>query len=103
MIKNIDKIPIPYSFGSVTVRHKNANIKTVFGSLGFDDLLSTYIEKFTYREAYVPLGYEHRPDLIANLFLGDPNFWWLILLINNIDDPFEGLNSGDKILLPNNL
>jgi hypothetical protein len=49
---------------------------------------------------YIPAGYEHRPDLISNLFYGSPKNWWLLMLVNSVEDPFEGFNVGDSILIP---
>tara|TARA_R110002126_G_scaffold10130_3_gene45592 strand:- start:401 stop:694 length:294 start_codon:yes stop_codon:yes gene_type:complete len=47
----------------------------------------------------IPPGFEHRPDLIANLFYGTPAFDWVILWVNNISDPFQQLNVGDRITI----
>ena len=48
----------------------------------------------------VPEGMEHRPDLIAYSVYGSPKLYWVILVANNIYDPEEALNIGDKIRLP---
>jgi len=45
----------------------------------------------------IPPGYEHRADLIADLFYGSAAMDWLILWVNNIADPFQQLNVGDRI------
>ena len=55
---------------------------------------------FDYEVGYVPAGYEHRPDLISNVFYGTPKNWWLLMLVNSITDPFEGFNENDQILIP---
>lgn len=49
---------------------------------------------------YIPAGYEHRPDLISNLFYDTVTKDWLIMMFNNIKDPFQELNVGDRVLLP---
>ena len=45
----------------------------------------------------IPPSYEHRADKIAELFYGSPTLDWLVLWTNNISDPFEQLNVGDRI------
>jgi hypothetical protein len=45
----------------------------------------------------IPPGYEHRADKIADLFYGSPTLDWVVLWVNNISDPFEQLNVGDRI------
>jgi len=87
------------SFGVNGVSHKGRTILTTVGNPEYEN---SFYFKDTYatKVGYIPKGYEHRPDLISNLFLDTPSYWWLILQINNISDPFEGLNSGDKILIP---
>jgi len=45
----------------------------------------------------IPPGYEHRADKIADLFYGSPTLDWVVLWTNNISDPFEQLNVGDRI------
>jgi hypothetical protein len=43
---------------------------------------------------------EGRPDKIANLFYSDPRYMWVVLMRNNIDDPFTELLAGNRIFLP---
>ena len=65
--------------------------------------LATYIDFLKGREqeiAYVPPGYEHRPDLLSYLFYGSVTKDWLLMMVNNIVDPFQGFNVGDRILIP---
>jgi len=45
----------------------------------------------------IPPGFEHRADKIADLFYGSPTLDWVVLWTNNISDPFEQLNVGDRI------
>ena len=49
---------------------------------------------------YIPAGYEHRPDLISELFYNTVTKDWVIIMFNNIKDPFQELNVGDRVLLP---
>ena len=53
-----------------------------------------------YEVVYVIPGYEHRPDLISDLFYGTVTNDWLIMMFNNIKDPFQELNVGDRVLIP---
>jgi len=41
-----------------------------------------------------------RPDLISYKFYGTPSFYWIILWINNIADPFEGMYPGMLLRIP---
>ena len=87
-----------YFLGSIKTSHKTKSLVVGAGSTGFDNAEDSII---SYQTAYVINGYEHRPDLISDIFYNTPEYWWLILLYNNIDDPFEGLNVGDQIKIPN--
>jgi hypothetical protein len=84
--------------GQVGIFHKNKPTTTAVGSFGFDDI--SISDSSNSDIAYVIPGYEHRPDLISDIFYDTPEYWWVILLYNNIDDPFEGLNVGDQIKIP---
>ena len=48
----------------------------------------------------VPAGLEHRPDLLSYYAYGTEEYYWVILVANNILDPEEELNIGDTIRLP---
>ena len=90
-----------YHLGSTNVVHRNKVTTVAAGARGFDIGLENTEDTLAHEIAYVIPGYEHRPDLISNIFYNTPEYWWLILLYNNIDDPFEGLNIGDQIKIPN--
>lgn len=87
-----------YKISNTVVDHKG---KTVVTSL--NSKLDEFIKNLENREievGYIPAGYEHRPDLISNLFYNTVTYDWMILMFNNIKDPFQELNVGDRILLP---
>lgn len=42
-----------------------------------------------------------RPDLISYKVYGTVNYWWVILVINNIQNPFLDLSVGQMLLIPN--
>ena len=90
----------PYSFDEVTVQHRNVAVNTIVNSNKFDSLLQDLDTAYEYEVGYIPNGYAHRPDLISNIFYGTPKYWWLLMLVNSVDDPFEGFNEGDSILIP---
>tara|TARA_R110000782_G_scaffold102791_4_gene190143 strand:+ start:11585 stop:11875 length:291 start_codon:yes stop_codon:yes gene_type:complete len=88
--------------GFITISHKGKDIPTSVGSKAYErryngikpsSLIGTSFKK-------VPLGYEHRPDLIANLFYGSSASWWKVCEVNSIFDVFEELDPGDGIYLP---
>jgi len=89
-----------YMLGKLNIPHKNKITSTAVGSEGFDITSRELMNSYAHETAYVIPGYEHRPDLISDIFYNTPEYWWLILLYNNIDDPFEGLNVGDQIKIP---
>ena len=80
--------------------HKGNVVYSMVGSQSVDNIIDNIDSFLPYDIGYVPAGFEHRPDLISNVFYGVPDYWWLILFVNNIADPFEGLNEGDQILIP---
>ena len=86
--------------GADDVIHKSKIIKSISTNVVANDTVENLDTVFEYEVAFVPAGYEHRPDLISDLFYDTPGNDWLILLANNIDDPFEGLNVNDRIILP---
>ena len=87
------------SRGSVTVTHKTFNVTTTLNSGEFEKFLESF-EYFAYENGHIPPGYEHRADLISNLFYGTPTLDWLICWFNNVDDPFQQLNILDPIRIP---
>lgn len=89
-----------YDLGEAQYFHKNKIINSVVGSSKQDRKKQTLEFDYDYDVAEVPIGYQHRPDLISNVFFGTPAFWFLIMDVNNISDPYEGLNVGDQILIP---
>ena len=51
-------------------------------------------------EIIVPLGMEGHLDLIAQVTLGDRQFWRAIAQVNRIDYPLEEVKVGDRIIIP---
>lgn len=82
------------------LKRKGKKTTTLLNSDIFDKFRDDVKDEYEYEVGYIPEGFEHRPDLISNVFYGSPKYWWLVLLVNDINDPFEGLNQGDQILIP---
>jgi hypothetical protein len=90
----------PYALDSNTVRHRGVLTTTILNTPAFDSILINPLDSYEYEVGYVPAGYEHRPDLISNVFYGSPKNWWLLMLVNGISDPFEGFKQNDRLLIP---
>ena len=80
----------------LVLHHKGKKVTTLVGT----PIFSNSYDFMFFPERYIPAGYDHRPDLISNLFLDSPNGWKYIMLINGLSDPFESLNVGDRISIP---
>lgn len=50
---------------------------------------------------YYTVGPNDWWDNIATAYYQNPNLWWIIPLINNIVDPFEGVEEGTTIKILN--
>jgi hypothetical protein len=90
----------PYSLDSKEVKHRGVLTTTIVNTPKFDSMVMNLGQAYEYEVGYVPAGYEHRPDLIANVFYGSPKNWWLLMLVNGISDPNEGFKQNDRILIP---
>jgi len=86
------------SVGNSAVIHKGKRILVSDAEALKQTLDSINID--TVDVGYVPAGYEHRPDLISDYFYNTVNNDWLIMMYNNISDPLQQLNVGDRILIP---
>lgn len=88
-----------YNLGVFEVKHRDKVLVTSLNSPDFE----AFSESLPFKDfevGYIPAGYEHRPDLISDLFYNTVTYDWLIMLFNNIYDPFQQLNVGDRILIP---
>jgi hypothetical protein len=90
----------PYVYDVKEVKHRGVTTTTIVNTPIFDSLLSDLGTAYRYDVGYVPNGYQHRPDLISNIFYGSPRNWWLLMLVNGISDPNEGFKQNDRILIP---
>lgn len=98
----IQKIyPSRYDYGVKIMRHKGVDITTSVNSEIETTLLNKIPNEIDYRTGHCPAFAVHRPDTISHIFYNSPSRWWFIQLFNNINDPFEALNGGDRVLIPN--
>tara|TARA_Y100000034_G_C6864867_1_gene394063 strand:+ start:401 stop:700 length:300 start_codon:yes stop_codon:yes gene_type:complete len=89
-----------FSEGANLVRHKIGITKTTVGNTFQDNKIENLDYSKNSKIGFVPAGFEHRPDMISNLFYGTPGLWWKLMEANNIVDPFEGFNVNDRIIIP---
>lgn len=82
--------------GFVEAIHRNKKVISSLNSLEFRQFISGLNES-AFRVGRIPPGFEHRADRISDLFYDTPQLDWLICWTNNISDPFEQLNVGDRI------
>ena len=71
------------------------------------DFLWSNMSKFTmtYNPAYyrVISTDAMRPDIISYRMYGTTNYWWVICLVNAIDNPLEDLAIGILLQIPNKM
>ncbi len=77
------------------IEHKNKTVSTRLHDLKLGETPTNRTRLGT-----IPTKYTNRPDLVANLFYNDPREFVRLMIINNINDPFEGFNSNDQIYIP---
>jgi len=88
------------SVGKNLIRHKGKTLATALANIEYQNFVEDLDNAFEYEEVMVTPEVKHRPDLIADAFYDSVDLDWLVLLCNNISNPFQGLNVGDKIRLP---
>lgn len=88
-----------HSRGYETIRHKGKDIVVSVTSPEFIEFTLNLKNK-PFQIGFIPAGYEHRADLISDIFYETPVYDWLICMYNSISDPFNELNLGDRILIP---
>ena len=89
-----------YSVGFNTYTHRGKPVDTVFNLDEFDQLAQNYDKLYSFTVGRVPEQAAHRPDIISNVFYSNVNNWWLLLLVNNENDPFEFFNIDQTFLIP---
>lgn len=88
-------------FGEIMISHKGVRIPTSVGSTQYENTFAGDANRsFEGVAGIIPAGYEHRPDLISNLYLNTPAGWWIVCERTIAFDVFEQLNPGDPIRIP---
>ena len=85
--------------GKNNLTHKNRTVVSSLNSQEFLKFLLT-LDSYDFDVGTIPPGFEHRADLISNLFYGTSSLDWLLLWFNDVSDPFQELNIGDTIKIP---
>lgn len=49
----------------------------------------------------VPYTFRKRPDLLSIKLYGKQDYWWILLKVNDIQDPWNDIHIGDIIQVPN--
>lgn len=87
-------------------REKFYNVADINGTKSLD-LSSNRIDNFVFtrdKQYYTIVEQDlKRPDVISFKHFGTTEYYWIILKMNNIVDPFNDLEIGDVIQIPNKL
>lgn len=65
-----------------------------------DDSILDYEWETVDRVGRLSSHHKDRLDFLASDLLGDNLFWWVVLLSNDVVDPFDGLEQGNLIIAP---
>ena len=76
--------------------HKGKPVVSSLNTPEFKTFLDS-LDESSYKVGTIPPGFEHRADKISDLFYETPTLDWLICWVNNVSDPFQQLNVGDRI------
>jgi hypothetical protein len=87
-----------YNFGVYVMSHKDKLVTTSVGS-DYDGFVRLNKLKDS-KPGHVPAATAQRPDLISNIFYDTPGYWWYPMQYNGFTDPFEDLQSGRLISIP---
>lgn len=85
------------SFFSETIKDNNGKTITDVnaGLVNLYDYFNNIAPSLTPKEGYIVSEFENGfPDLVAmNCYLGSQAYWWWILLLNRLDNPFEDIKT----------
>lgn len=86
-------------------RYKTYGKKQVINGVTVTNGLCMYEMDYTGEEVYhtVQSGEQFRLDNISYTYYGDPEYWWLIALHNNISSSLFDVSPGDILKIPVNL
>ena len=96
---NMGKSYTRYNFGVEYLTHKGKTTTTSVGS-DYDNMVMT-LNSVPSRSGRIPAMFKERPDLISDTFYDSPGYWWYPMQFNSYFDPFEDLQAGAAISIPN--
>ena len=59
--------------------------------------------KPTNEDIYIIATQSDRLDLLAAKYYGDPTYWWVISVANNLNDASLGIEVGKQLRIPGNI
>lgn len=68
---------------------KGKKVYQLVGDKSYDRAIIDLVSNQSFTYVRVPVGWDGRPDLVANAVYGNPELWPDILAANAILDPFE--------------
>jgi len=93
---------LPTDFVVTTSRYVNSGVgyygpqnKITFDIYKRKEITQSVDDKFM----LITPGYQYRPDLVSQKAYGMPDYWWLILQANRINDIY-GFTTGKTIRIP---
>ena len=86
----------PYEKGKTIITHKGRDIATLLHSKEYSEYIQ-YINDLPFKLVKVDVANAHRPDLIAHQYYQNSIYYWLVMEVNDITDPYEQLNAGDPL------
>jgi len=91
-----------YVLGSDLIKHRGKTTRTIVTNPEANYFIEN-LDTLDFEFGVVPMAFANRPDLISNVFYATPKHWWLLSIMNNEPDPFEGFSSGERIRIPTNV
>ena len=96
-LTNIEKSPFSFLrlFNILLDEDRTTTFLNIFRSYIFNDDIFNNISFF---ETYTVSHGEYWDNVSYNLY-ETPYLWWVIALLNNIENPFEQLEAGDQLIV----
>jgi len=91
--------PSRYEFGYKVMEHKGKRITTSLTER-MDTVIQNLENDYEVELGRIPKYHDSRPDLASYAFYASPKFWWMILMYNTMEDPFNNFNPGDIVRIP---
>lgn len=89
-----------YSMGYTDYIHRGYKVRSSVGNSEADKFIEDYNTE-NQDSGFVPPDYANRPDRMAEVFYGGPDYFWLVCLSSNKFDVFEDFDVGSRVGLPN--